>query len=82
MKVLFFGSLREQLGTGEISKALPEGVETVGQLLANLQTRSDQWGQVLAGSKLLFAVNQDMVDESAAISDGDEVALFPPVTGG
>lgn len=82
MKVLFFGSLREQLGTGEISTALPEGVETVGQLLANLQTRSDQWGQVLAGSKLLFAVNQDMVDESAAISDGDEVALFPPVTGG
>ena len=82
MKVLFFGSLREQLGMGGLSTALPDGVETVGQLLTNLQTQGDEWKLALGTGNVLFAVNQDMVDEHAAISDGDEVALFPPVTGG
>lgn len=82
MKVLFFGSLREQLGTGELNTALPDGIDTVGQLLANLQTQGDEWKLALGTGNVLFAVNQNMVDENTAISDSDEVALFPPVTGG
>tara|TARA_R110000822_G_scaffold59736_32_gene149192 strand:- start:5073 stop:5321 length:249 start_codon:yes stop_codon:yes gene_type:complete len=82
MKVLFFGSLREQLGTGELNAALPDGVETIGQLLAKLQTQGDEWKLALGTGNVLFAVNQDMVDENTAINDSDEVALFPPVTGG
>jgi molybdopterin synthase sulfur carrier subunit len=82
MKILFFGSLREQLGMGELRTVLPEGVETVSQLLISLQTRSDDWRLALGAGNLLFAVNQDMVDAQAAISDSDEVAMFPPVTGG
>jgi molybdopterin synthase sulfur carrier subunit len=82
MKILFFGSLREQLGTGEKIMVLPDGIETVGQLLMSLQTQSDEWKLALGTGNVLFAVNQDMVDEHAAISDSDEVALFPPVTGG
>lgn len=82
MKVLFFGSLREQLGTGELETALPDGVDTVGQLLDNLQAQGDEWKLALGSGNVLFAVNQDMVDETMAISDSDEVALFPPVTGG
>ena len=82
MKVLFFGSLREQLGTGELNTPLPEGVGTMGQLLANLQTQGDEWKRALGTGNVLFAVNQDMVDENTAIDDSDEVALFPPVTGG
>ena len=82
MKVLFFGSLREQLGTGELNTALPEGINTVGQLLENLQTQSDEWKLALGTGNVLFAVNQDMVDANTVISDIDEVALFPPVTGG
>ena len=82
MKVLFFGSLREQLGTGELNTILPSGVETIGQLLENLQSQGDEWKLALGTGNVLFAVNQDMVDENAAISDSDEVALFPPVTGG
>ena len=82
MKVLFFGSLREQLGTGELTTALPEGVGTIGQLLASLQTQGDEWKLALGAGNVLFAVNQDMVDENTVISDSDEVALFPPVTGG
>jgi sulfur-carrier protein len=82
MKVLFFGSLREQLGTGELSTVLPDGVDTVGELLVNLQAQGDEWKLALGMGNVLFAVNQDMVDENTTISDSDEVALFPPVTGG
>ena len=82
MKVLFFGSLREQLGTGELNTVLPNGVETVGQLLQNLQSQGDEWKLALGSGNVLFAVNQDMVDENTTIGDSDEVALFPPVTGG
>jgi molybdopterin synthase sulfur carrier subunit len=82
MKVLFFGSLREQLGTDELNTALPHGVETIGQLLQSLQSQGDEWKLALGTGNVLFAVNQDMVDENTTISDSDEVALFPPVTGG
>lgn len=82
MKVLFFGSLREQLGTGELNTDLPDDVDTVGQLLANLQSQGEEWKLALGTGNVLFAVNQDMVDETMSISDSDEVALFPPVTGG
>jgi molybdopterin synthase sulfur carrier subunit len=82
MKVLFFGSLREQLGTGELNTVLPDGVDTVGELLVNLQAKGDEWKLALGAGNVLFAVNQDMVDVNATISDSDEVALFPPVTGG
>jgi len=82
MKVLFFGSLREQLGTGELNTDLPDDVDTVGQLLENLQSQGEEWKLALGTGNVLFAVNQDMVDETMSISDSDEVALFPPVTGG
>ncbi len=82
MKVLFFGSLREQLGTGELNTALPDGVKTIGQLLQSLQAQGDEWKLALGTGNVLFAVNQDMVDADTTISDSDEVALFPPVTGG
>lgn len=82
MRVLFFGSLREQLGTGELNTALPNGVETIGQLLQSLQSQGDEWKLALGMGSVLFAVNQEMVDENTIISDSDEVALFPPVTGG
>lgn len=82
MKVLFFGSLREQLGTGELNTALPNGVKTIGQLLQSLQSQGDEWKLALGTGNVLFAVNQDMVDADTIISDSDEVALFPPVTGG
>lgn len=82
MKILFFGSLREQLGTGELELSLPDGVNTVAALLAHLKQRDDLWQQSLGTGTLLCAVNQVMANEDAAIHDADELALFPPVTGG
>lgn len=82
IKLLYFASLRENLGSAGESLALPVGVGTVGDLRAQLAARGDAW-QVFATSKSLrAAVNQKMVGAEAPVADGDEVAFFPPVTGG
>jgi len=83
VKVLFFASLREQLGTSGEEIELPGGVSTVAGLRSHLSQKNDSWRSVLAEGKLIrAAVNQDMVQASAPIKAGDEVAFFPPVTGG
>lgn len=80
--VLFFAGLREAVGTSSETLALPAGVSTVSALRDHLAARGEKW-QALAGTKnLRAAVNQDMVPLMTAIKDGDEVAFFPPVTGG
>jgi len=83
VKVLFFAGLREQLGTAAEEIDLPAGVSTVGALRAHLAKRGNSWKGALAEGKLVrSAINQDMAQPSAPIKAGDEVAFFPPVTGG
>lgn len=83
VNVLFFAALREQLGTGAEEIDLPQGVATVGALRAHLAARGGAWQAALAEDRLVrMAVNQDMAKSGAVLSSGDEVAFFPPVTGG
>jgi molybdopterin synthase sulfur carrier subunit len=83
VKVLFFAGLREQLGTSAEELELPAGVSTVAGLRAHLLERGGAWRTALAETRLVrTAVNQDMVGQGARIKGGDEVAFFPPVTGG
>jgi len=83
VKVLYFAALREQLGTPGEEIELPSGVGTVAALRAHLRGRGGAWQAALADGRLVrMAVNQDMAQPSAAIKAGDEVAFFPPVTGG
>ncbi|MGD9952137.1 MAG: molybdopterin synthase sulfur carrier subunit [Burkholderiales bacterium] len=83
VKVLFFAALREQLGTPGEEIELPAGVGTVAALRSHLRQRGGAWELALADGKLVrAAVNQDMVPPSAPVKSGDEVAFFPPVTGG
>ena len=83
VKVLFFAGLREQLGTSAEELELPSGVATVAALRSHLLERGERWRSALGESKLVrTAVNQDMVPATARIKAGDEVAFFPPVTGG
>jgi len=78
----YFASVREALGSGE-QVVLPAGVETVGQVRAWLLARGEPWASTLAeGRALRMACNQRMCDASAQVAVGDEVAFFPPVTGG
>jgi molybdopterin synthase sulfur carrier subunit len=81
--VLFFASLREQLGQPREEVELPAGVSTVGALREHLRARGGAWASAFAANRpVRAAVNQDMVQPAAAIKSGDEIAFFPPVTGG
>lgn len=80
IKILYFAWLRERTGTGEEALALPEGVVTVGGLMAWLATRHPRAFEPKGAIRC--AVNQDFAELGAPVRDGDEVAFFPPVTGG
>ena len=83
VKVLFFAALREQLGTSSLEVDVPAGAATVGGLRNFLIEKNSAWREALGEKKLVrAAVNQDMVDKAAPIKAGDEIAFFPPVTGG
>jgi molybdopterin synthase sulfur carrier subunit len=83
VRLLFFASLREQLGTSGEEVDLPSEVATVAALREHLMQRGGAYGKAFGGKALVrAAVNQDMVPQSAPIRAGDEVAFFPPVTGG
>lgn len=79
IRVLYFARLRETFGMdGEAISPTPA---SIAELVALLQQRGEPWREVLAG-RVLFAVNQQMAHPATALHDGDEVGLFPPVTGG
>ena len=81
--ILYFARVREALGVASEQVALPEDVKNLGALRAWLVRRGETWSQALGEStKVRAAVNQDMAGGDAKIADGDEIAFFPPVTGG
>ncbi len=88
IQMRYFASLRERLGTGAEaipcpSRETPGGATTVADLLLLLRQRGEPWSDALGGEQtLLAAVNQAMARLDTPVQDGDEVAFFPPVTGG
>jgi sulfur-carrier protein len=83
VKVLFFAGLREQVGASSEEIELPGGVTTVAALRSHLRARGGAYERAFAEKVLVrAAVNQDMVQPGAKLKAGDEVAFFPPVTGG
>jgi molybdopterin synthase sulfur carrier subunit len=85
LRVLFFGQLREILKTESLEIELVQRgkqVNTVSILRSVLQAKGDIWYEYLAYGKALVAVNQEMTSDDAVLGDTDEVAFFPPVTGG
>lgn len=80
MRVLFFARFRERLNCAELELALaPASLAALKQQLAE---RGDRWAEVMSADSLLVAVNQQMISGDVALAAGDEVAFFPPVTGG
>ncbi len=81
IQVRYFASIREALGPGETLE-LPSGTTVAGARDA-LIARGEVHATALArGRALRCALNQSLCEESAALSDGAELAFFPPVTGG
>ncbi|HTS93837.1 MAG TPA: molybdopterin converting factor subunit 1 [Stellaceae bacterium] len=83
MRLLYFAWLRAKIGIAEETVEPPPGIATVGALLEWLQRRGPGFAEALRDlSVVRVAVNQDYVPTSHPLKPGDEVALFPPVTGG
>jgi len=83
MKLIYFAWLRTRIGLAQEQVEAPPDVHTVGELLAWLETRGPGYALALADLSIVrVAVNQDYVGLDRALAPGDEVALFPPVTGG
>ncbi len=82
IRLRYFASLRETLGVGDEQLDLPDGITDVASLARWLQSRDEVWDATLSDHRLHAAVNQEVVRPDAPVSDGDEVAWFPPVTGG
>jgi molybdopterin synthase sulfur carrier subunit len=83
MKVLYFAWLRQRTGIGEETVSPPASVRTVADLVDWLRQRGPDYADALNDlSAIRVAVNQEFATLDAAVSEGDEVALFPPMTGG
>ena len=83
MKVLYFAWLRQKIGVGEEQLDLPEEVKTTGDLVNWLIAKGAGHAEAFKDmSAIKVAVNQEFADLETAVGAGDEVAFFPPVTGG
>jgi len=82
IQLRYFASLRESLGIGDEQVELPDGINDLPGLTRWLQARDNTWASALADNRLHVAINQEVVKADASVTDGDEIAWFPPVTGG
>ncbi|WP_028116577.1 molybdopterin synthase sulfur carrier subunit [Ferrimonas senticii] len=81
IKVLFFAQIREVTGCDKLEIEASEGLTADG-LRQQLLERGDKWQLALGSANVLVAVNQTLSGWDTALTSGDEVAFFPPVTGG
>ncbi len=83
IRVLFFARIREELGCPGLDLEWSEDVADLASLQAHLVVRQgERWRSVLGRDNVIRAVNQVVVEGNPTLADGDEVAFFPPVTGG
>ncbi len=83
IRVLYFASLREQLGTRSEELSPGTGTRDMAAIVLSLKSRGGVWSDVFGGHQpMMMALNQEVAAPEDKVSDGDEVAFFPPVTGG
>ena len=83
MNILYFALIREHIGTSSEQIELPGGVDTVEKLISHLESKGENYKAALAQTDLIrVAVNDEYVTLDQKISPNDEIAIFPPMTGG
>jgi molybdopterin synthase sulfur carrier subunit len=82
LKILYFARLREELGLGSEEIEFADSLANVSALASHLAARGGAWQVLAQNNNVRVAVNQDMADKATQLHAGDEVAFFPPVTGG
>jgi len=83
VKLLYFASIRSRLGLGEEELELPDGVATVAELIAWQRCRGPAFAEAFKDLTVVrVAVNEEYAEPARRLGDRDEVAFFPPVTGG
>lgn len=83
MKVLYFAWMRQHIGVSNEDIELPDSVSTVDEMVNWLTARGNGYAKAFDKREVIrAAVNQEYVQFDHAISDDDEIAFFPPVTGG
>ena len=83
IQLKLFASLREIIGVEFEQLDLPDQVQTLADVRTYLQGRGPRWAEALSEKKAIRgAINQRMASEGEPVREGDEVAFFPPVTGG
>ena len=81
LKILLFANFKELLGLSELDMEIDEGTR-VAELNQILSNRGPNWQNVFQSSSIKVAVNHELAELDSVLKDGDEVAYFPPVTGG
>ena len=83
IKILYFARIKESVNYSTEDVLLPSSVESISDLKEYLAQRGDVWADLFSTQQIIrAAINHELVDNIAPIHDGDEVAFFPPVTGG
>ena len=82
LKILYFAGLQEQIGLAEQSLERPPAIDTLGQLRDYLVSRYPGHACLATAPNLKVARNQELARFADPFEDGDEIAFFPPVTGG
>ena len=83
IKILYFARIKEAVNYSTEEIELPSTISTITALKNYLSLRGDNWANLFSGKQVIrAAINHELVDNLATIKAGDEVAFFPPVTGG
>ena len=82
IKLIFFASLREELGCESLEMEFKEPLKLSEMIKQVEEKKGRHWGKVLAGEAVNIAINKEIVVNDQLLSDGCEVAFLPPVTGG
>ena len=82
VRVIFFANIREDLGTDSVDIEVTGPMRINGLISLLVENNAPEWLKVLTAENIRIAVNQTIVNGNSDITDGDEIAFFPPVTGG